>query len=407
MKLKSYEPYWLIKNGLPYSYPSLKKDIQTDIVIIGGGITGSLIAHQCISEGYKTIIIDKRDIGNGSTSATTSMLQYEIDVPLINLIAQIGRNGAIEAYNSCYEAINKLEKICKEIGTDVGFERKISLQIASNKKDTKWMQEEYEVRKSINYPVKWLNSEEINNKFNIYNNYGGILSNHGASVDAYKLCHELIHFNKLKGLEVFDKTNIKKYKITNRGINIVTDKHLIIKAQKAIFCNGFESTELIKEKFVDLISTYAIVSECYTEAELETLNKLLVWNTTQPYSYLRTTSDNRILIGGEDEEFANEEKRDELLEAKALELEKIFKSLLPNIGFHTDYKWAGTFGTTPDGLPFIGTHPDFKNCYFVLGFGGNGITFSVTGMEMVSNFLKDKPHPLTPLFNFERLVNTE
>ena len=49
---------------------------------------------------------------------------------------------------------------------------------------------------------------------------------------------------------------------------------------------------------------------------------------------------------------------------------------------------VGTFGTTKDGLPYIGEHKDFLNSYFVLGFGGNGITFSVVGMEMVSSWLK-------------------
>ena len=82
MDLKSNEPFWLVKNGIISSYPSLKNDESCDVLIIGGGITGSLIAHQMVKDGHKTILIDKREIANGSTSATTSMLQYEIDVPL-------------------------------------------------------------------------------------------------------------------------------------------------------------------------------------------------------------------------------------------------------------------------------------------------------------------------------------
>lgn len=86
MDLKSNEPFWLVKNGIISSYPSLKNDETCDALIIGGGITGSLIAHQMVKDGHKTILIDKREIANGSTSATTSMLQYEIDVPLYELI---------------------------------------------------------------------------------------------------------------------------------------------------------------------------------------------------------------------------------------------------------------------------------------------------------------------------------
>ena len=124
MDLKSNEPFWLVKNGIVNSYPSLKEDEECDVLIIGGGITGSLIAHQMVKDGYKTILIDRREICNGSTSATTSMLQYEIDVPLYELIELIGRNGAVASYKACSDSIDHLEKICNEIKSDAGFTRK-------------------------------------------------------------------------------------------------------------------------------------------------------------------------------------------------------------------------------------------------------------------------------------------
>ncbi|MBA4056261.1 MAG: FAD-dependent oxidoreductase, partial [Marivirga sp.] len=85
MKLRSKETYWLLKNGLIQSYPSLQKDIRCNILIIGAGVTGALMAYQFSQEGYKTVLIDKRDVAMGSTSATTAMLQYELDEPLYSL----------------------------------------------------------------------------------------------------------------------------------------------------------------------------------------------------------------------------------------------------------------------------------------------------------------------------------
>lgn len=108
MDLTSNEPFWFIKNGLLQSFPSLKSDEECDVLIIGGGITGSLIAHQCIHDGYKTILVDQREIGNGSTSATTSMLQYEIDIQLHVLIKMIGKKNATLAYQSCSNVIDQL-----------------------------------------------------------------------------------------------------------------------------------------------------------------------------------------------------------------------------------------------------------------------------------------------------------
>ena len=401
MDLKSNEPFWLVKNGILNSYPSLKEPVECEVLVIGGGITGSLIAHQMVKDGYETVLIDRREIGNGSTSATTSMLQYEIDVPLYELIDQIGEEGAVKAYKACSQSIEDLDKITQELNSEAGFERKESLYYASKKKDVSWLKKEFEARKNAGFNIKWIEKEEILERYEFENTFGGILSSQGASVDAFHLAHELLAFNSKKGLRVYDKTEMDTVEV-KKGFNLVTTKTgQKIKAQKIIYAIGYESAHLIKEKFVDLKSTFAMVSEI-DEKGSEKLNNTLFWNTSDPYLYMRTTSDGRVLIGGGDEDFRDPEKRDAMIDKKEKEILGDLKDLLPNYHFYTDFTWAGTFGETKDGLPYIGEHKDFPNSYFVLGFGGNGITFSVTGMEMASAFMKNKNHPLTEYFKFGR-----
>ncbi|MDR6920749.1 FAD-binding oxidoreductase [Chryseobacterium sp. 2987] len=401
MDLKSNEPFWLIKNGLITSYPSLKSDEKCEVLIIGGGITGSLIAHQMIQDGYNTILIDKREICNGSTSATTSMLQYEIDVPLFELSEKIGGKAAARSYKACSDAIDTLEKLSGYIRSAAGFKRKKSLYFASKKKDVVWLKKEYEARKKAGFDVKWLDEDQILKQFGFENTYGGILSKQGASIDAFQFAHELFTHNVKKGLRIFDKTEMTHVEY-HKGFNIATTLNgYQIKAKKIIYCIGYESKNLLKENFVNLKSTYAIVSEI-DEDKFKNISSTLVWNTDDPYLYMRTTDDGRILIGGGDEDFYDAKKRDALLEKKEKEILKNLKKIKPDYHFYTDFVWAGTFGETKDGLPYIGEHKKFRNSYFVLGFGGNGITFSITGMEMASLFMKNKKHPLSQYFKFGR-----
>jgi len=401
MDLKSNEPFWLVKNGIINSYPSLREDTDCDILIIGGGITGSLIAHQCMEDGYKTLLIDKREIANGSSSATTSMLQYEIDTPLYELIKMIGKKGAVASYKACSKSIDMLQKVCKQIKSKSGFKKKESLYFAAFKKDMGWLKKEFEARKEAGFKVKWLGADAIEKKYQLQKTYGGILSEQGASVDAFTLVHEILEFNMKRGLQVFDKTELVDVKSNKSGNEATLQTGAKIKTKKIVYCLGYESATMIKEKFVDLISTYAIVSEI-DETLSRKYNDVLIWNTSEPYIYLRTTDDGRFLIGGEDEEFRNPQKRDKLISKKEQKLLKSFEKYLPHIPFHSDFAWAGTFGETKDGLPYIGEHKDFKNSYFVLGFGGNGITFSVMGMEMVSDWIKGKKHSLSEWFKFGR-----
>lgn len=401
MDLKSNEPFWLIKNGLLATYPCLKENAECDVLVVGSGITGSLIAHQCVQDGYKTILIDKREISNGSSSATTSMLQYEIDTPLYKLIEMIDPKGAVASYKACSHSIDQLGDIARKIKSNAGFRKKHSLYFAALKKDVAGLKKEFEARKKAGFDVIWMEANEILQQYHLHKTYGGILSRQGASVDAFMLVHEILAYNQKKGLQVYDRTELLEIQYSNRYNLVRLNTGAIIKCKKIVYCIGYESATMIKEKFVNLISTYAIVSEVLPDAS-QIYKDILIWNTAHPYIYMRTTDDGRMLIGGEDEEFRNPLKRDALIGKKEIKLLNAFEKYLPSVPFHSDFAWAGTFGETKDGLPYIGVHKDFKNSYFVLGFGGNGITFSVTGMEMVSAWLKGKTHQLTPYFAFGR-----
>lgn len=85
MDLTSDTPFWSVKNGLITTYPPLRADTSCDVVVIGAGITGSMLAHRLTADGHKVIVIDRRDICTGSTSASTALLQYEIDITLVEM----------------------------------------------------------------------------------------------------------------------------------------------------------------------------------------------------------------------------------------------------------------------------------------------------------------------------------
>lgn len=250
MDLKSNEPFWLVKNGLLNNYPSLRHDASCDVLIVGGGITGALIAHQCLGEGKKCLLIDKREIVNGSSAATTSMLQYEIDVPLYRLKELIGEEAAIASYRACGEAIGKLGEIAKKIRSKAGFRTKKSLYYSARKKDVSWLKQEFEARQEAGFDVKWLTEQEISERYAIHGAYVGILSGLGASIDAFCFTHELLAYNVKKGLLIFDKTALETV-LYRSGYNLVTTSTgAKIKAKKIIYCTGYETTNLISENLL-------------------------------------------------------------------------------------------------------------------------------------------------------------
>ena len=399
MKLRSYEAFWLLKNGLMNSYPSLQEDIKCDVVVVGAGVTGALISHTLHIAGYNTVVIDKRDVAAGSSSATTSMLQYEIDTPMIDLARMIGEEGAVISYKAGVESLQVLEELVRKENVDGGFRLKKSLQVSHSKENIEKLKEEYHYREKHGFNVEWLTSEEIKERYKMIS-YDGILSAEGASIDAYKFTHELFQKNQNRGLRIYDNTEIKKITYGD-SVVIKTKNGSKIVCKKIVFCSGFETLKMFKEKYADIVTTFATVSEQNPEMH-EVLNDMLIWETGMPYIYMRTTDDNRLLVGGEDIPFKYNGVSDRLKRKKVEKLIKKTESLLPELDFIEDYRWAGAFGQTKDGLPYIGEHPEYKNAIFVLGFGGNGITFSAQGMNLVLKALAGEFDPLLYLYRFNR-----
>ena len=400
MKLSSGYPLSLIKNGLLFSYPKLEKDIKTDVLVLGGGISGALAAHYLIQEGIDCTLIDARTIGLGSTCASTSLLQYEIDTPLHQLIKMVGEKNAVRSYKLGVAAISKLAALAAKTGMR-DFELKKSLYYAAYKKDIPFLNKEFDSRKKHGFKVKWLEEDQVFKQFG-FSSPGGILSDVAATADAYVLTHSLLQYNINKGLKVYDRTKAISIKHSRRNVQLKTQEKFIITAKRLVYATGYEVVDFISKPIVKLTSTYAIASEAFNSPIKPGKTDAVMWNTAKPYLYLRSTNDNRIIIGGRDEEFFSHFKRDKLIPEKTKQLQNDFKKIFPSIPFKTEFSWAGVFGSTKDGLPYIGPYNKLPNSFFALGFGGNGITFSQVAGEIIASIIKGKKNKDADIFSFER-----
>ncbi len=400
MRLRTLESFNLLNNGLLHSYPSLKEDLETEIVIIGGGITGALISCALIDMGKEVIMVDKRDVGQGSTAATTSMIQYEIDVPMIKLSKMIGEESAVLCYREGVRAIGALEKLIRDNEIDCGFENKQSIYLAHNARAEKWLLKEFHLRKKHHLDVAWGTALEVKEKYGL-ESHGAIISQCGAGLDAFRLAHELIRKNTERGMKVFDQTCIVKHDSTEGNHVLITSTGKTIRAGLVVYCNGFEAVEQLKEKVCDLVYTYAAISEGGLKLNSD-LKKSLLWTTHDPYLYMRLTEDDRVLVGGGDTRFRKSVNQHRMKEKRTAIILEELKEVLPALDFIEDFNWGGVFGSTKDGLPYIGESPEYPGSFFVLGFGGNGITFSVQAMEMIRARLRGEDHPLAGYYRFGR-----
>lgn len=401
MHVRSSNTYWLEQHTVTDSYPTLHQPIQCSVLIIGGGITGALVASELIRAGIDTVLIDKRTIGRGSTAASTALIQYEIDVPLHQLIEQIGEREAVMAYQLCLSAIYGLETIVRRLDTDCGFRRKQSLYFAAEESHLDMLRRECEARTRYGFRCHWMNAADIRRDFT-FAAPGGILSEEAAELDAMELTQALYRYLTRRGLRIYQETAPEEIDYTARRVCVRTNQNTHIVAEKLVYATGYETQKMFEsDDVLRLKSTYALVTEPILNMP-EGLRKSLIWDTADPYFYARTARDGRMMLGGEDEWIVDAAERDALIPQKQQKLLNRFNTLFPGLQAESHLTWAGTFAETKDGLPYIGEHERFPHSYFALGFGGNGITFSIAAARIIRELYEKGHSEAAEVFRFGR-----
>lgn len=403
MDLKSGHIAWTHSLEQVSTYPTLTENAACDVVIIGAGISGALTAYELSKAGLQVIVVDKRRAGHGSTCASTGLLQFSNDKTLTSCIHTFGRESGTRFYTLCKEAVEKLLRIKDELIMDPELIPRQSLYYASEEADVPSLKEEYEQLSLCGFDVLWLEAPQIKARYG-FSKPAAILSSGDAEVNPFRFVHALLDTAVSRyQVQIYEETRIVHHDWHVNGVRLISDKSAAIEASYAVFATGYETQEMKADRNTVTESTYALVTEPIPNIDKIWPDRCLIWETARPYLYMRTTVDNRIVAGGLDVATSIPEERDRLLKHKTYlleqEIEKLFPTLAP---IRTQYAWAAAFCSTHDGYPMIGPHPQYPRCFFIEGYGGNGIAYSTIAANIIHLLIEQGDHPDAHLFSLTR-----
>lgn len=400
MQLTNGSVFWMKKNEIKNTYPYLTKDINCDILVIGGGVAGAITAYYLSKEGMNVVVVEKNIIGYGTTAASTALLGYSLDIDLNKLEKTLGVHNAKRMYQLCLESITDIENVDKEIGKKSDFRKRDDIYVTNKLMQRSSMIKEYETRKNAGFDVHFI---EQNSTINF--NCGILTKNAGAEMDPYKFTTELFEYlNNLENVKVFENTEVIDIKPTYDNVVCITNNKFKIKANKVIFASGIEAIKHIKINTVNLFKTFVIVTK-----PIPALSKLdtsfVMKDMCEPHHYIRFTKDNRIIFGGEDvklcSKMADENYLKNLSKDKYARLNLCLNKLFHNIGSpEIEFAYSATYPHTIDSLPIIDEIEDMPNCFCNLGFGG--ILYNVIGAKTLKDAVKGLYTKEMKLFRIKR-----
>ena len=386
-------------NKVTKQYDYLTEDIDTDVIIVGGGVTGAILGYYFTKNNINAVILEKARVGHGSTSITTSLLQYELDSNASELKQYTSTDNIVKAYKLGIKALDEIEEFVTENGNTCDFKRVDALLYTSKNIEKKVIEEEYKFRQKNGFPVEFIH--ENNNPFSFDIKAGVLSKGGGAQFDPYKYTHELLNSAFKKGLRVYENSEVVDVKYYKDGVTTETVYGYKVRGKIIIAATGYNTSLFTKRAFGIKTTAFNVATKPISNIE-DIYKNLIVRDNEDPYNYLRTTSDSRLIIGGEDINFLPDIFNEELCNKSYDKLEQRLKNLFPNLNIQIEFKYCGAFASTQDNLGFLGKDPTNSKLWYCLGYGANGILFAILGGMMLSKLYLGEADENIKLFKVDR-----
>lgn len=395
-------PYFTSISKVINKYSYLDDNLNTDVVIVGGGITGAILAYYFSKSNINVVLLEKDVIGYCSTSITTALLEYELDSAANELMQYTSKENVLNSYRVGVRALKEIDKFINEYGNNINYSKRDTMFYTGKECDIGEIEREYIFRREHGFDVSLIDDSDGIFQFKISS--GVIGNNGGMEIDPYKFTHELLKEAKKLGAKVFENTEVVKVNYTDDNVEVVTKYDYKVNCKKIIVATGYNTRLFTDRDFGVTTKSFNIVTKPIENLD-KFYNKTLIRDNKDPYNYLRATYDNRIIIGGEDVDFITDADNEALAEEKYSILESRLKQMFPEINIEIEYKYGGAFTSTQDNLGFIGEDPSNKKLWYCLGYGANGILFSINGGIMLSKLYKNEIDEYLYLFKVNRFDN--
>ena len=403
-RLRIGHSYWLDAfTGRAPRLPALRGRQHADVAIVGGGVTGCAAALLFARAGARVVLVEARQIGRGSTAASTALLMQEPDTDFAELVDRYGAAATGRIWACSRAAVRAMRRALAELGAG-SLHGLPSLYYTREAGDVPALRHEAALRHRAGIKCRTLAGDSVR-ALSGFDAAGGILTPGNAEVDPYRACLAFAKGARAAGAVLFERSPVKRIDRSAGGV-LVRTRGGEIAADRVVVATGY-ATEEFKPLAgrARMMNTYVVATPRLSAAERRRvgLGDVMLWDTGRPYHYLRWTPDHRLLFGGRDSPRVPRGTRPAALQRRADELCADLAALYPSLaGMRPDYAWEGLFAQTPDGLPYVGLHRRYPRHLFALGYGGNGMTLGFFAAQALVRLAQGRPHPDDALFGFSR-----
>jgi glycine/D-amino acid oxidase-like deaminating enzyme len=394
-------PFWLENVSFPTT-DSLKSDIDTDVLIIGGGIAGLTTAYFLTKSGRKVTVIESRELAGGESGRTTAHLTAGLDDRYYYLRNIFGEEATKLAAESHSWAVSAIESIAQTEGIDCHF-RRVSGYLflhPSDKPDS--LHKEFEASQAA-----------------------GINTILRDEVPGFKESLQSLEFPEQGQFHIGRYLSGVANAVLKNGGQIFTNTHADDIDKTGANANGFKinaqhivvATNTPVNNIVTMHTKQHPYRTYVIGAKIRkgTLPYALWWDTgdmdskwtMEPYHYVRLEpmddEFDLLIAGGEDHKTGQADAEEIPETERYARLEAWARQYFPVMGV-VSYRWSGQCMEPVDSLGYMGKNPGDDNIYIITGDSGNGMTHTTIGAKIIHDLISGIDNPWASLYDPSRVT---
>ncbi len=393
--------FWL-DSVKPLAYEPLGSNIETEVLIVGGGIAGITTAYCLLKAGKKVVVVEDGFIGSGETGRTTAHLTAALDDRYYEIEKVFGEEGSKKAAESHVAAIEWIEKTVKEEQIDCDFERVDGYLFIHPTDKKENLTKEFEATQKAGLLTEWV--EQI--PFISNETSAAIRFPNQAQFHIMKYLQALAHAVVRMGGKIYTGTRAKD--IDSKGA--ICNGHQVKASQIVVATNTPVNDFITMHTKQFAYRTYVIGAK----VPKGTLAHNLWWDTgdmestwvTAPYHYVRLNNFNEefdlLISGGEDHKTGQMDEEHMSGEERFSRLAEWTRNRFPLME-DVVYKWSGQVMEPVDYMAYIGKNPGNDNVYIITGDSGNGMTHGTIGGFLITALIEGKEHPWADIYSPKRI----
>lgn len=386
-----HESSWELPH--PPAFPPLSQPAATEVLIIGGGITGVTAAYLLAKAGHSVMLVEKARLCGGETHFTTAHISYPSDIRMRELVKKFGENHACAVWDAGQAAAEQIRRnVCHEeidcaFGHVPGY--LYAAEDAPLDAETAHLQEDAKLAQKLGFDAHFMQDCPVTGRPAVA--FGNLMKFHPT-----QYVMKLAKAAQEAGCQIHEECEAKDFDTEKHSVRCngheVSYQHVFIATHVPLQGSaGTVSAMLLQTKLAGY-STYAMEAMLPPDSAPEAL----WWDTADPYFYFRTDATPgglRIIAGGQDHKTGQVEDTEACYTALTRQLLNLFPMA------RLTRRWSGQVIETVDGLPYIG---EYAGQYVATGFSGTGMTFGTLAAMMFAGHVQGIENPWKDLFSIER-----